>query len=98
MTGTTACAATAQLAPDGGAYTPLEVPNTGPFRYLRVHGGLYGVGLTDGELDFWAARIAGEATAGRDVYVYFNNDPDCHAVYDAFRLRDRLAYTGALAP
>jgi uncharacterized protein YecE (DUF72 family) len=82
----------------GGFYTPLEVPDTGPFRYLRVHGGLYGVGLTDGELDFWAARIAGEAAAGRDVYVYFNNDPDCHAVYDAFRLRDRLWHTGAVAP
>jgi uncharacterized protein YecE (DUF72 family) len=66
------------------------VPDTGTFRYIRVHGGLYGVGLSDGELRFWADRIRWEDTQGRDVYVYFNNDPDCHAVRDAFRLRDML--------
>ena len=82
----------------GGHYTPMDVPDVGPFRYIRVHGGLYGVGLTDGELGFWAERIAADAWAGRDVYVYFNNDPDCHAIYDAFRLRGMLEWTGALAP
>lgn len=82
----------------GGHYTPLEVPDVGAFRYLRVHGGLYGVGLTDGELAFWADRLRAEAVAGRDMYVYFNNDPDCHAVYDAFRLRALLESTGAVAP
>jgi len=75
----------------GGYYTPLEVPDTGGFRYLRVHGGLYGIGLTEGELGFWAERIAGDAAAGRDVYIYFNNDPDCHAITNAFRLRELLA-------
>jgi uncharacterized protein YecE (DUF72 family) len=82
----------------GGHYTPLEVPDVGPFRYLRFHGGLYGVGFTDGELGFWADRIAGDAWAGREVYAYFNNDPDCHAVYDAWRLMSMVAHTGALAP
>jgi uncharacterized protein YecE (DUF72 family) len=82
----------------GGWSTPMEVPDTGPFLYLRFHGGLYDVGFSDGELDFWAGRIAAAHGAGRDVYAYFNNDPTCHAVYDAFRLRDRLAWTGALAP
>ena len=73
----------------GVHYTPLEVPDAGPFRYIRVHGGLYGTGLTDGELEFWAARLAAEA-GHRDIYVNFNNDPDCHAVNDARRLRALL--------
>jgi uncharacterized protein YecE (DUF72 family) len=74
----------------GGHYTPLEVPDTGSFRYIRVHGGLYGVSLSEGELQFWADRGRWEASQNRDVYVYFNNDPDCHAVYNAFRLREMV--------
>lgn len=34
----------------GGHYTPEEVRDTGDFRYVRVHGGQWGWGLTDGEL------------------------------------------------
>jgi len=75
----------------GGWYTPLEVPDVGPFRYIRVHGGQYGVGLTEGELQFWAERIARDASQGLDVYVYFNNDPGCHAIYNGFRIREMLA-------
>lgn len=82
----------------GGHYTPLEVPDTGSFRYIRVHGGLYGIGLTDGEVGFWAERIASEAAAGHEVFVYFNNDPDCHAINDAHRLRGLLWSTGQVAP
>lgn len=82
----------------GGHYTPVEMPGTGNFRYIRVHGGLYGVGLTDGELQFWAGRIADDAQSGRDVFVYFNNDPDCHAVNDAHRLRGLLWHTGLVVP
>lgn len=78
----------------GGHYTPIEVPDVGPFRYLRVHGGLYGIGLTDGELQFWAERIAQYASEGHDVYVYFNNDPECWAIRNAFRLRDMLGHAG----
>jgi uncharacterized protein YecE (DUF72 family) len=91
-------AGVAQVIAIGGAhYTPVEEPLVGPFRYLRVHGGVYGVGLTDGELAYWAERIAADSAAGHDVYIYFNNDPGCHAIYDAERLRAMLAPTGALA-
>jgi len=72
----------------GGYYTPLDVPDAGWFSYLRVHGGQWGVGLTDGELGYWAERIAASAATGRDLYIYFNNDPDCHAIRNAFRLRE----------
>ena len=82
----------------GGYYTPLEVPDVGSFRYLRVHGGQYGIGLTEGELQFWADRIAADASNGTEVYIYFNNDPDCHAIYNAYRLREILQPTGAVAP
>jgi uncharacterized protein YecE (DUF72 family) len=68
-------------------FTRLETPQVGAFRYLRFHTGLYGMGFTDSELAFWAERIARERFAGRDVYVYFNNDADGHAIVDAERLR-----------
>ncbi len=80
------------VAIGGPHYTPVELPPVGPFAYLRFHGGLYGIGFTDGELAFWADRIT--AWADRDVYVYFNNDPEGHAIYDARRLRSLLGVRG----
>ena len=75
----------------GGAHsTSLELPAVGPFSYLRFHGGLYGIGYTEGELAFWAERIRAAADAGGDVYAYFNNDPEGHAIRDAERLRAML--------
>jgi uncharacterized protein YecE (DUF72 family) len=82
----------------GGYYTPMEVPDVGPFRYLRVHGGQWGIGLTEGELQYWADRIANDAHDGVETYIYFNNDPECQALYNAYRLRDMLAHTGAVVP
>ena len=45
---------------------------------------------TDDVLSYWAERIAADAAAGHTVYIYFNNDPGCHAIYNAFRLREML--------
>jgi uncharacterized protein YecE (DUF72 family) len=73
------------------AYAPLATAETGPFRYLRFHTGLYGAGFTHDELAYWAGRIAIDAAAGLDVYAYFNNDPEGHAVRDATALRGLLA-------
>lgn len=63
---------------------------TADWTYLRFHGtaadkyhGEYG----DDLLAPFAARIREHLAAGRDVYAYFNNDYDCHAVYDALRLK-----------
>lgn len=75
----------------GGAYpTPPHVPQTGPFRYLRFHAGACGIGFTDAELSVWAERLAREAEAGHEAYVYFNNDAEGHAIADAQRLRGML--------
>lgn len=82
------------VAVGGQLYTPVELRVPGPFGYIRFHNGLYGTGFTDGELAFWAERIASESTR-HDLYVYFNNDPDGHAIADARRLREMLAGRGA---
>jgi uncharacterized protein YecE (DUF72 family) len=74
----------------GGWHTPMEVPDAGPFRYLRVHGGQFGIGLTEGELQFWADRVREYLSQGLDVYLYFNNDPECQAIYNGYRMREIL--------
>lgn len=70
--------------------TPTEMQPIGPFRYLRIHHGQHGVGLSNEELSFWAKRIHNDARQNVTAYVYFNNDPDGHAVNDARRLRRLL--------
>ena len=57
-------------------------------RYLRFHHGAHGIGLSDDELTFWAKRLTADAAENRESYVYFNNDPEGHAVHDALRLRE----------
>jgi uncharacterized protein YecE (DUF72 family) len=52
--------------------------------YLRFHGGMVGTGGYSPEnLQEVAGSIAGHTAAGRDVYVYFNNDWDGHALHNA---------------
>jgi uncharacterized protein YecE (DUF72 family) len=74
-----------------GAVTPMRV--IGPFVYVRFHGptGAYAGGYSAAALDRWAEWLAPHAAAGRDVFAYFNNDPDAQAPRDAVALRDRLA-------
>lgn len=75
----------------GGEHpTPADVALIGDFRYVRFHGGAHGVGLFDKELEPWADCLARDRVDGRDAYVYFNNDPDGHAIRDAKRLREML--------
>ena len=72
----------------GACPTPLEMPFIGPFRYLRFHHGLHGIGFTDDELAFWVKRLHGDIDDGYDIYVYFNNDAEGHAIQDALRFRE----------
>ena len=68
---------------------------TGGWSYLRFHEGGHGsVGseYTLEKLRRWADRIA-EIDA-EDVYVYFNNDPDCAAIRDAARMMRLLEQRG----
>ncbi len=62
--------------------------------YERFHGEDYGGGYTPQFLTAEAARLRAHRDAGRDVYVYFNNDLGGHAVHDALALRRYLGGTG----
>jgi uncharacterized protein YecE (DUF72 family) len=81
------------------AGSAIETPGVGPFTYVRFHGaaGKYFGSYGDDVLAGWARRLADEWRAGRDVYAYFNNDPDAVATHDARRLRDRTYATAGLA-
>jgi uncharacterized protein YecE (DUF72 family) len=57
---------------------------TAEWTYLRYHGDRYGGRYTHQKAD--AERIAAEIGEGRDVFVYFNNDLDGHAVTNAQEL------------
>jgi uncharacterized protein YecE (DUF72 family) len=74
-----------------GAGLPCVLRATAPFVYLRLHGPddthLYAGSYPDADLRWWADRVREWARAGRDVYVYFNNDGHGHAVRNAETLR-----------
>lgn len=72
---------------------PVEL--TADWTYVRFHGpkalerpyhGSYG----PARLDAWADRLRPLLEQGGDVYAYFNNDFDGHAVWDAQHLRAAL--------
>lgn len=74
-----------------GSATPAR--RVGPFVYVRFHGAgtRYGGRYTSKRLTAWADRIASWLRDGVDVWAFFNNDIDGHAVTDAARLRDLVA-------
>jgi uncharacterized protein YecE (DUF72 family) len=79
------------LADTAGRWPKVD-EDTADFRYLRLHGDkeLYASGYTDRALDEWAERCRTWAAAGRDVFVYFDNDVKGFAPRDAMRLIERL--------
>jgi uncharacterized protein YecE (DUF72 family) len=84
------------LADNPGKWPVLDESTT-DFRYVRLHGHteLYASGYSHSALDAWAARIAGWAETGQDVYVYCDNDAKVRAPYDAMGLMDRLGLRGS---
>jgi uncharacterized protein YecE (DUF72 family) len=77
---------------------PYAEEVTADFVYVRLHGStqIYASGYSDAELDTWAGKIDSwlnpvRGRAGRDVYVYFDNDARAHAPFDALRLSERLS-------
>jgi uncharacterized protein YecE (DUF72 family) len=75
---------------DGSA---IARPFVGPFVYVRFHGtsGRYHGSYTDEMLAGWARRLSTAARRGRDVYAYFNNDPEAEATRNAVTLRAQTA-------
>ena len=62
---------------------------SGPIAYVRFHGGegKYWGRYSDEGLLGWTDWIVSQAKSGRDVWCYFNNDIDAHAIHDALTLR-----------
>lgn len=78
-------------ADSAGAFPTFDLP-TADFVYARLHGPahLYG-GSYAGRLDHWAEWVRHWHDTGRDVYVFFDNDANGDAPFDAMRLARRLA-------
>jgi uncharacterized protein YecE (DUF72 family) len=74
--------------PVGGGVHPDRI-TTAPFSYIRMHRGQGpGGGFTNQELRSWAGQVRALSDAGKNVYVYFNNDWEGHAVRDAVKLEE----------
>lgn len=71
---------------------PLWDQVTTDLVYVRLHGHrlTYSSAYNDEELGYWATRCNEWLEEGRDVHVYFNNDAEGAAPYDAMRLRALL--------
>jgi uncharacterized protein YecE (DUF72 family) len=78
-----------------GARLPCVLRATAPVVYVRFHGPddehLYAGSYTDADLTWWADRVREWEGAGHEVYAYFNNDGEGHAVRNARRLRELLS-------
>ncbi|GJG87282.1 hypothetical protein tb265_24630 [Gemmatimonadetes bacterium T265] len=74
-----------------GAGLPCLLRATARVVYVRLHGPdphhLYAGSYSDADLRWWAARVLEWDRAGHDVFVYFNNDGEGHAVRNALGLR-----------
>ncbi|HWP58403.1 MAG TPA: DUF72 domain-containing protein [Candidatus Acidoferrales bacterium] len=64
---------------------------TASWTYLRFHGVRYGGNYTAEALRRQARQIADYLNQGRDVFAYFNNDRDGHAVRNAADLKKFVA-------
>ncbi len=69
---------------------------TSDFMYVRLHGDqeLYVSGYTPEALDRWASKALDWASAGLDVFVYFDNDAKGFAPHDALALIERVTAAG----
>lgn len=60
--------------------------------YIRLHGHTrtYASAYSDCELDGWGSRVRAWLSGGQDVHVYFDNDAEGAAPFDALRLMARV--------
>jgi uncharacterized protein YecE (DUF72 family) len=77
-----------------GAGLPCVLRATAGFVYVRLHGPdprhMYAGSYTADDLRWWADRIREWQAMDREVFVYFNNDGEGHAVRNAAALRHLL--------
>jgi uncharacterized protein YecE (DUF72 family) len=84
------------LADSAGTWPVFDEVTAG-FAYVRLHGQdeLYTSGYTPDALDAWAARVRAWCAAGLDAFVYFDNDADGRAPFDAAALAARFGSDAA---
>lgn len=77
---------------DMAGHAAATRPNDSSFVYVRRHGpiGDYSGGYTARQIQSDARRIRQWLTAGKTVFVYYNNDIQGHAVRNATQLRDLI--------
>jgi uncharacterized protein YecE (DUF72 family) len=77
-----------------GAGLPCVLRATASIVYVRMHGPdhqeLYAGSYSEEDLRWWADRLGEWERAGREVFVYFNNDGQGNAVRNAVTLRSAL--------
>ena len=78
-------------ADTAGRYPRID-RSTADFAYARLHGDeeLYVSGYDDDALDRWAKWTRAHLDAGRDAFLYFDNDVKVRAPFDAMGLIARL--------
>ena len=77
--------------PVGGGLHPDRI-TTAPFTYIRMHRGQEPAGgFTREELKTWSVRIGALSRAGKEVFLYFNNDWEGFAIRDALIMERLLA-------
>lgn len=86
----------ASAGSDGAGRWPLLEEVTADFVYLRLHGSqkLYRSDYTDAELGQWAEKLR---AWNRDAYVYFDNDEQAYAPFNALTLMTRLGVRAVAA-
>ena len=75
---------------------PEIIKITSNISYVRFHGRevLYGSSYSEGELKRWAKQIRDFSQKEVErVYVYFNNDYNAYAVFNALKLREFIQET-----
>jgi uncharacterized protein YecE (DUF72 family) len=76
--------------PVGGGLEPDRI-TTAPFTYIRMHRGQEPAGgFTRQELKAWGGRIRALSAAGKEIYLYFNNDWEGFAIRDAVFMKRLL--------
>lgn len=88
---TAACLAEAKIAvcqSDAESW-PLWDRITSDLVYIRLHGHTktYASRYSQSELAYWADKISDWLEQGRDVHVYFDNDAECAAPFNALTLQ-----------
>lgn len=65
---------------------------TSDFIYIRLHGpgSKYQGSYTNATLALWAAKMEGWQKQGKDVYIYFDNDQEGYAAFNALTLKEML--------